>query len=88
VRARLPLAWLALYRRRRMLVILAAGLFAFELLIVIVATTVPQEAIVGPRQELPDAFEAFSGSSGCVSLASYAGLLGPASCTRSGSPCS
>jgi ABC-2 type transport system permease protein len=75
---RLPLAWLALYRRRRMLAALAVGLFAFEVLIVVVATTVPTGAMFGANQDLPvpEALEAFSGSSGDVALASYPGLLG------------
>ena len=79
MRERLPLAWLALYRRRRMLAALAAGLFAFELLIIVVVTTIPSESIFGARQgqpPIPNAFRAFSGSGGSVTLASYAGLLG------------
>jgi ABC-2 type transport system permease protein len=78
VRERLPLAWLALYRRRRMLAALAVGLFAFELLIVVVATTIPTEALFAGKAQIapPRAFRAFSGSSGDVSIASFPGLLG------------
>jgi ABC-2 type transport system permease protein len=79
VRARLPLLWLALYRRRRLLLALALGMFAFELLIIVVARTIPPEQMLGarfPGGAMPDWLKAFSGSGGSVTLASYPGLLG------------
>jgi ABC-2 type transport system permease protein len=77
VRARLALYWLALYRRRRMLLGLVLGMVAFEALIIVIVRTVPpEEMFAGSIRQPPSAFRAFSGSSGAVSLASYAGLLG------------
>ena len=73
---RLPLAWLALYRRRRMLLALAAGLLVFEVLIAVVVRAVPPEEMFSSTRPVPRAFQAFSGSGGGVSLASVAGLLG------------
>ncbi|MFF2502953.1 hypothetical protein ACFVTY_06160 [Streptomyces sp. NPDC058067] len=77
MKARLPLLWLALHRRRRMLAALLIGMVAFETLIVVVANTIPPGQIFsaggkGP----PSAYRAFSGSTGNVSIASYPGLLG------------
>jgi ABC-2 type transport system permease protein len=77
VRARLALWWLALYRRRRMLLALVLGMVAFETLIIVITRTIPpEEMFAGSIRQPPSAFRAFSGSSGAVSLASYAGLLG------------
>jgi len=77
VPARLTLYWLALYRRRRMLVGLVLGMVAFETLIIVIARTIPSaDMFAGPIREPPSAFRAFSGSGGEVSLASYPGLLG------------
>lgn len=75
-----PLLGLAIYRRRRMLLALAAGVFAFELLMVAIIAAVPPEAMLGgfggDGPEPPRAFEAFGGSGGDVPLASVEGLLG------------
>ena len=77
VRARLALYWLALYRRRRMLLALALGMVAFEsLIIVIIRTIPPEDMFAGSIRQPPSAFRAFSGSGGAVSLASYPGLVG------------
>jgi ABC-2 type transport system permease protein len=77
VQARLVLYWLALYRRRRMLLALALGMVAFETLIIVITRTIPPEEMFGGSiRQPPSAFRAFSGSSGAVSLASYPGLLG------------
>jgi ABC-2 type transport system permease protein len=77
VRDRLALYWLALYRRRRMLLALTIGMVAFETLIIVIIRTIPPEQMfAGSIRQPPSAFRAFSGSSGAVSLASYPGLLG------------
>jgi beta-exotoxin I transport system permease protein len=77
VRARLTLYWLALYRRRRMLLGLTVGMVAFEALIIVITRTIPpEEMFAGSIRQPPSAFRAFSGSGGAVSLASYPGLLG------------
>jgi ABC-2 type transport system permease protein len=77
VRSRLPLYWLALYRRRRMLVGLILGMVAFEALIIVITRTIPpEEMFAGSIRQPPSAFRALSGSSGAVSLASYPGLVG------------
>ncbi|WP_157880207.1 ABC transporter permease subunit [Streptomyces katrae] len=77
MRSRWPLLWLALYRRRRMLVALLLGMVAFEALIVVVAGALaPQELFSAGGKGPPGAYQAFSGSSGSVSIASYPGLLG------------
>ncbi|HWB73201.1 MAG TPA: ABC transporter permease subunit, partial [Egibacteraceae bacterium] len=76
VSARMPLLWLALYRRRRMLATLAGGLALFELLIVLITRAVPAAAMLASAPDVADAFDAFSGSSGGVPLASLPGLLG------------
>src|SRR5215211_4386817 len=77
VRDRLALYWLALYRRRRMLLALAIGMVAFESLIIVIARTIPPEQMfAGSIRQPPSAFRAFSGSGGAVSLASYPGLVG------------
>jgi ABC-2 type transport system permease protein len=77
VRTRLALYWLALYRRRRMLVGLALGMVAFETLIIVIVRTIPpQDMFAGSIRQPPSAFRAFSGSGGAVSLASYPGLVG------------
>jgi ABC-2 type transport system permease protein len=73
---RLPLFWLALHRRRRMLAALALGMVVFEALIVVITTTIPPTDIFGSARTPPGAFRAFSGSTGSVSIASYPGLLG------------
>ncbi|MET9618690.1 ABC transporter permease subunit [Kitasatospora indigofera] len=75
--SRFPLLWLALYRRRRMLVALVLGMVVFETLIVVIADTLsPAQLFAGGGRTPPSAFRAFSGSSGDVSIASYPGLLG------------
>ncbi|MFF7444078.1 ABC transporter permease subunit [Streptomyces sp. NPDC008122] len=75
--ARLPLLWLALHRRRRMLTALVIGMVAFETLIVVVTNTIPPgQLFSGGGKGPPSAYRAFSGSSGDVSIASYPGLLG------------
>ncbi|MCY0944544.1 ABC transporter permease subunit [Streptomyces antarcticus] len=75
--SRWPLLWLALHRRRRMLVALVIGMAVFEALIVVVANTIPPGQLFSGRGKgTPSAFRAFSGSSGDVSIASYPGLLG------------
>ncbi|THA81556.1 ABC transporter permease subunit [Streptomyces sp. A0592] len=72
-----PLLWLALYRRRRMLVALIVGMAVFEALIVVVANAIPPgQLFSGDGKGPPSAYRAFSGSSGDVSIASYPGLLG------------
>ncbi|MGW3041388.1 ABC transporter permease subunit [Kitasatospora sp. NPDC001159] len=76
VSRRLPLVWLALHRRRRMLLSLLLGMVVFETLIVVIAGTVPPTELFGARRTPPGAFKAFSGSNGDVSIASYPGLLG------------
>ncbi|MFJ6384025.1 ABC transporter permease subunit [Kitasatospora sp. NPDC092039] len=76
VNRRLPLVWLALHRRRRMLLSLLFGMVVFETLIVVIAGTVPSGELFGARRNPPGAFRAFSGSNGDVSIASYPGLLG------------
>jgi ABC-2 type transport system permease protein len=77
VRARLALYWLALYRRRRILLALTIGMVAFESLIIVITRTIPpEEMFAGSIRQPPSAFRAFSGSGGAVSLASYPGLVG------------
>lgn len=76
VSRRLPLVWLALHRRRRMLLSLLLGMVVFEALIVVIAGTVPPTELFGARRTPPGAFKAFSGSNSDVSIASYPGLLG------------
>ncbi|AUY52683.1 ABC transporter permease subunit [Streptomyces sp. CB01881] len=76
VSRRLPLVWLALHRRRRMLLALVLGMVVFEALIVVITSTVPPADLFGGGRTPPDAFKAFSGSNGDVSIASYPGLLG------------
>ncbi|MGA5821108.1 ABC transporter permease subunit [Kitasatospora sp. NPDC094028] len=77
MRGRFPLFWLALHRRRRMLAMLAAGMVVFEALMVLVIRAVPPvQMFAGSGHAAPDALKAFSGSTGDVSIASYAGLLG------------
>lgn len=73
---RLPLLWLALHRRRRMLVAVLLGIVVFETLIVVVTNTIPPGQLFSGGRGPPAAYRAFSGSSGDVSLASYPGLLG------------
>jgi hypothetical protein len=43
VRGRLALYWLAVYRRRRMLLALTIGMVAFETLIIVITRTIPPE---------------------------------------------
>ncbi|WP_395292561.1 ABC transporter permease subunit [Kitasatospora hibisci] len=76
VNRRLPLVWLALHRRRRMLLALLIGMVVFEALIVVITSTVPPTDLFGAGRTPPSAFRAFSGSNGDVSIASYPGLLG------------
>ncbi|MGW3185071.1 ABC transporter permease subunit [Kitasatospora sp. NPDC001119] len=76
VNRRLPLVWLALHRRRRMLLSLLFGMVVFEALIVVIAGTIPPGDLFGGGRTPPGAFKAFSGSNGDVSIASYPGLLG------------
>ncbi|WP_457032701.1 ABC transporter permease subunit [Kitasatospora sp. P5_F3] len=77
MRARLPLLWLALHRRRRMLAALVLGIVLFETLIVVITGTIsPMQLFAGAGKTPPGAFKAFSGSAGDVSIASYPGLLG------------
>ncbi|BFV60656.1 hypothetical protein KCMC57_up57600 [Kitasatospora sp. CMC57] len=77
MRARLPLLWLALRRRRRMLTALLLGMVLFETLIVVITGTLsPVQLFAGGGKTPPGAFKAFSGSTGAVSIASYPGLLG------------
>jgi ABC-2 type transport system permease protein len=76
VSRRLPLVWLALHRRRRMLLTLLFGMVVFEALIVVIAGTIPPTELFGANRTPPGAFKAFSGSNGDVSIASYPGLLG------------
>ncbi|MFJ8044167.1 ABC transporter permease subunit [Kitasatospora sp. NPDC096147] len=75
---RFPLFRLSLLRRRRMLLALLVGMVVFEALIVVVAGTLsPAQLFAGGGGRAPaGAFQAFSGSSGRVSIASYPGLLG------------
>ncbi|MFF7725254.1 ABC transporter permease subunit [Streptomyces sp. NPDC008001] len=74
---RFPLMRLALHRRRRMIAALTAGIAVFEALIVVITTTVSAEEIFGAGgHQPPNAFKAFSGSNGDVSIATYPGLLG------------
>ncbi|WP_406346750.1 ABC transporter permease subunit [Streptomyces sp. NBC_00648] len=77
MKSRWPLLWLALHRRRRMLIALVIGMAVFEALIVVVANTIePGQLFSANGKGPPSAYRAFSGSSGDVSLASYPGLLG------------
>ncbi|MFD9078392.1 ABC transporter permease subunit [Streptomyces erythrochromogenes] len=77
MRRQWPLLWLALYRRRRMLVALIVGMVVFEALIVVIANTIsPGQLFSAGGKGPPSAYRAFSGSSGDVSIASYPGLLG------------
>ncbi|GHF08453.1 ABC transporter permease subunit [Streptomyces morookaense] len=79
MRDRFPLLWLALHRRRRMLTALVLGMAVFELLIVVIAGTVPHGRMFGGDgggRTPPSAFKAFSGSTGSVSIGSYPGLVG------------
>ncbi|WP_035839895.1 ABC transporter permease subunit [Kitasatospora azatica] len=77
MRSRFPLLWLALYRRRRMLLALVLGMVVFETLIVVISDTItPGQLFAGGGRNPPGAFKAFSGSTGAVSIASYPGLLG------------
>ncbi|MEV6327832.1 ABC transporter permease subunit [Streptomyces sp. NPDC051909] len=73
---RWPLLWLALHRRRRMLIGLLIGMVVFEALIVVVTNTIPPGRLFSGGGSPPSAYRAFSGSSGDVSIASYPGLLG------------
>ncbi|MFJ8013687.1 ABC transporter permease subunit [Streptomyces sp. NPDC096339] len=75
--ARWPLLWLALHRRRRMLIALVVGMVVFETLIVVVANTIaPGQLFATGGRRPPSVYRAFSGSGGDVSIASYPGLLG------------
>ncbi|MEV7521854.1 ABC transporter permease subunit [Streptomyces sp. NPDC091371] len=77
MRTRWPLLWLALRRRRRMLIALVVGMAVFEALIVVVANTIaPGQLFSAGGKGPPSAYRAFSGSGGEVSIASYPGLLG------------
>ncbi|WP_441248874.1 ABC transporter permease subunit [Kitasatospora sp. McL0602] len=77
MRSRFPLFWLALHRRRRMLIAVLLGMVLFETLIVVIAGTLsPTQLFAGGGRTPPGAFKAFSGSTGDVSIASYPGLLG------------
>ncbi|MFF0431478.1 ABC transporter permease subunit [Streptomyces sp. NPDC004327] len=76
MKARLPLLWLALHRRRRMLSALLVGMVVFETLIIVVTHTIPPGQLLSGGRQPPSAYRAFSGSSGDVSIASYPGLLG------------
>ncbi|MER7757697.1 ABC transporter permease subunit [Kitasatospora sp. NPDC097643] len=77
MRARFPLFWMVLHRRRRMLAGLVAGMVVFEALIVLVARAVPPvQLFTSVGRGVPDSLKAFSGSTGDVSVASYPGLLG------------
>ncbi|MFJ7587529.1 ABC transporter permease subunit [Streptomyces sp. NPDC097617] len=77
MKRRWPLLWLALYRRRRMLAALIVGMVVFEALIVVVANAIPPgQLFAAGGKGPPSAYQAFSGSSGEVSIASYPGLLG------------
>lgn len=89
MRGRWPLLWLALYRRRTMLIALLIGMIAFEALIVVVADTItpricsPREARARRRPTVRSADRA----AGCPSPV-IRGCSAPGSSTRSGSPCS
>lgn len=72
---RWPLFWLAFYRRRKLVVALAIGLILFESMIAAITAAVPSDQLFNTAH-VPKSFEAFSGSSGSVSLASVPGLLG------------
>ncbi|WP_079403944.1 ABC transporter permease subunit [Streptomyces sp. 3211] len=77
MKTRWPLLWLALHRRRRMLMALVVGMVVFEALIVVVANTIaPGQLFSAGGTGPPSAYRAFSGSGGDVSIASYPGLLG------------
>ncbi|MEU6657695.1 ABC transporter permease subunit [Streptomyces sp. NPDC046821] len=77
MKTRLPLLWLALHRRRRMLLAVLIGMVAFETLIIVVTHAIPPGQIFSAAgREPPSAYRAFSGSTGDVSIASYPGLLG------------
>ncbi len=70
-----PLFRLALVERKRMLISLCGALIAFETLIVAITAAVPTDQLFAAKP-MPNSFQAFSGSSGEVSLASIAGLIG------------
>lgn len=74
MRRHFPLMWLALYRRRRMLIALCAGIALFEVLIVAIVVAIPADSFFSAGKST-DAFQSFSGSNS-LSLASTAGLLG------------
>jgi ABC-2 type transport system permease protein len=75
--SRLPLLWLALHRRRRMLIALMLGMVVFESLIIVIArASPPQQLFANEIQTAPGLFHALSGSGGDVPLTTYPGLLG------------
>jgi ABC-2 type transport system permease protein len=75
--SRLPLLWLALHRRRRMLIALMLGMVVFESLVIVIArASPPQQLFANEIQTAPGLFHALSGSGGDVPLTTYPGLLG------------
>lgn len=74
--SRFPLFWLALYRRRRMLIALSLGIAVFEAIIVLIArANPPQQLFAAQVHNAPGLFRALGGS-GSVPITTYPGLLG------------
>jgi len=77
VRERFPLFWLALHRRRHLLVALSVAIAAFEALIIVIARARPPNLLFASEvNALPGLFRALSGSGGGVPITTYPGLLG------------
>jgi ABC-2 type transport system permease protein len=75
--SRYPLLWLALHRRRRLLIVLTVALAVFEALIVLVArASPPSKLFASEANAVPGLFKALSGSGGGVLITTYPGLLG------------
>jgi ABC-2 type transport system permease protein len=73
--ARLPLLWLILYRRRRMLIALVLGIVIFEALVIVIARASPPQQLFGSEaKSVPSLFRALGG--GNVPLTTYPGVLG------------
>jgi ABC-2 type transport system permease protein len=74
--SRFPLFWLALRRRRRLLIALSLGMAAFEAVVVAIARSNPPQQLFGSEiQHAPGLFRALGGS-GSVPITTYPGLLG------------
>ena len=77
MRTRFPLFWLALHRRRHLLIALAAAIALFEALIIVIArASPPNQLFASEVNAVPGLFRALSGSGGGVPITTYPGLLG------------